>query len=73
MLPSLVDIKAVFHWQTFATNRQKSVISIGPFKNPPMELTDFERFVAKICQWKTALVTSFIVILLIISIVKLSF
>ena len=41
---------AVFHWQIFATNRQKSVISIGPFKNPPMELTDFERLVAKICQ-----------------------
>ena len=46
---------AVFHWQIFATNRQKSVNSIGPLKNPPMELTDFERFVAKICQCKTAL------------------
>ena len=47
---------AVFHWQNFATNRQKSVNSIGPLKNPPMEMTDFERFVAKICQRKTALV-----------------
>ena len=46
---------AVFHWQIFATNRQKPVISIGPFKNPPKELTDFERFAVKICQWKTAL------------------
>ena len=44
-----------FLWQIFVTNRQKSVISIGSYKNPPMELTDFERFVAKICQWKTAL------------------
>ena len=39
---------AVFHWQIFAINRQKSVNSIGPLKDPPMELTDFERFVAKI-------------------------
>ena len=39
----------------FATNLSKSVNSIGGSFNGPIELTDFCRFVAKICQWKTAL------------------
>ena len=46
---------AVFHWQIFATNLSKSVNSIGGFLNGPIEITDFCRFVAKVCQWKTAL------------------
>ena len=40
---------AVFHWQIFK-NLSKSVNSIGGFFNGPIELTDFCRFVAKICQ-----------------------
>ena len=47
-------MSCVFHWQIFATNLSKSVNSIGGFFNGPIELTDFCRFVAKICQWKTA-------------------
>ena len=43
---------AVFYWQIFAKNQKKSVISLGPLKNPPMERADFGRFLKKFANGK---------------------
>ena len=52
---SLIPFSIGKCWLQIATNISKFDNSIGGFLNGPMELTDFCRFVANICQWKTAL------------------